>query len=47
MELKYEHDDKPLALVNYDIKSNNIIKIIGTGQSIITKNNKIDTSLHI
>ena len=47
MDTRYEHDNKPLVLVNYDIKVDNIKRVIGTGQSIVTKENKINTILQI
>lgn len=47
MDTRYEHDYKPLALVNYDINADNIKKIIGIGESILTKDNKINTLLQI
>jgi len=47
MEARYEHDDKPLVLINYDIELKNIKRIIGTIQSIVTKENKINTLLQI
>jgi len=47
MDVRYEHDDKPLTLMNYDVEINRIKKIIGTAESSITKKNKIDVSLYI
>ena len=47
MEARYEHDDKPLVLMNYDVEINNIKRVIGTVQSIVTKENKINTLLQI
>ncbi len=47
MESRYEHDDKPLVLINYDVEINNIKKVVGTVQSIVTKENKINTLLQI
>lgn len=47
MDTRYEHDDKPLTLMNYDININKIKKIIGTAESIIMRKNKIDVSLNI
>jgi len=47
MDVRYEHDDKPLTLMNYDVNINKIKKVLGTAESIITKQNKIDVSLHI
>ena len=45
MDTRYEHNDKPLTLINYDIKPNQIKKVIGTGESIVKRNNKIDVFL--
>jgi len=47
METRYEHNDKPLVLMNYDINSNKIKRVIGTIQTIVTKKNKINTLLDI
>lgn len=47
METRYEHDDKPLVLMNYDIEVKNIKRVVGTVQSIVTKENKINTLLQI
>ena len=47
METRYEHDDKPLVLMNYDVEINNIKRVIGTVQSIVSKENKINTLLQI
>ena len=47
MDTRYEHYSKPLALVNYDIESKYIKRVVGTGQSIVTKDNKINTLLRI
>lgn len=47
MDTRYEHNDKPLVLINYDVEVNKIKRIIGTVQSIVTKENKINTLLQI
>lgn len=47
MDTRYEHYSKPLALINYDISPDNIKRVVGTGQSIVTKDNKINTLLQI
>ena len=47
METRYEHDDKPLVLMNYDVELKNIKRIVGTVQSIVTKEDKINTLLQI
>ncbi len=47
METRYEHNDKPLTLLNYDVKPDKIKKIIGTGESILKRNNKVDVLLNI
>ncbi len=47
MNVKYEHYNKPLVLVNYDIEPDRIKKVIGTGESKISRNNEIDISLKI
>jgi len=41
MDEKYEHDDKPLTLINYDIPPNLIKGIIATGETYFSKNGKI------
>lgn len=46
MDYRYEHDDKPLVLLNYDINPKNI-KVIGTSEGIIGRNNKFNISLNI
>ena len=47
MDTRYEHYWKPLILINYDIESKHIKRIIGTGKSIVEKNDKINTTLQI
>ena len=47
MDTRYEHNDKPLTLLNYDVKPNQIKRVIGTGESVIKRNNKIEVSLNI
>ncbi len=47
IDTRYEHNDKPLTLINYDIKPDKIKKVIGTGESILNRNNKINVSLKI
>jgi len=47
MDARYEHDDKPLNLLNYDVKPNQIKRVIGTGESVLKRNNKIEVSLNI
>ena len=46
MDIRYEHNDKPLNLLNYDVRPDQIKKVIGTGESILNKN-KIDVLLNI
>ena len=47
MDVRYEHNDKPLNLLNYDVKPNQIKRVIGTGESVLKRNNKIEVSLNI
>lgn len=47
MDTRYEHNDKPLVLINYDIKPDRIKKVIATGESTLNRNNKINVSLKI
>ena len=47
MDIRYEHYNKPLTLINYDVTPKHIKKIIGEGESIVTRNNKINISLKI
>ncbi len=47
MDVRYEHENKPLVLINYDIKPKNIKKVIATGESVLKRNNKIDIRLSI
>ncbi len=47
MDTRYEHNDKPLVLINYDIKPDKIKKVIGIGESTLNRNNKINVSLKI
>jgi hypothetical protein len=46
MDERYEHDNKPLVLVNYDIKPNQIKRVIGTAESF-NEQNKINITLNI
>lgn len=46
MDLRYEHDNKPLVLLNYDIENIKIKKIIGTAVGRVEKN-KINVSLNL
>lgn len=46
MDERYEHNDKPLVLVNYDIKPNRIKKVIGSVESFYD-NGKINITLNI
>jgi len=47
MDSKYEHRNKPLTLINYDVEPKNIKKVIATGESVLKRNNKIDIRLSI
>lgn len=47
MDTRFEHNDTPLNLINYDIKPDQIKKVIGIGESVLNKNNKIDILLNI
>ena len=42
MEERYEHNDMPLVLINYDVHPSHIKGIVGTANTAITKTNKID-----
>ena len=46
MDERYEHHEKPLVLVNYDIKPDRIKRVIGTVESFFEKGN-INTTLNI
>lgn len=46
MDERYEHHNKPLVLVNYDIKPNRIKRIIGSVESFY-KRGKVDITLDI
>lgn len=41
MDEQYEHDDKPLTLINYDVPPELIKGIIATGETYFSKNGKI------
>ncbi len=45
MDARYEHKNKPLVLVNYDIEPDRIKKVIGTGETVLKRNNKIEVRL--
>ena len=47
MDIRYEHNDKPLTLMNYDIQTSRIKKIVGTAESVITKQNRVNVFLNI
>jgi len=47
MDIRYEHDDKPLVLLNYDIEPIKIKRIVGTAKVNIKRKNKVDVSLRI
>lgn len=42
MEEKYEHNDKPLVLINYDVPPASIKYQIGTAETILSKAGKVD-----
>ena len=42
MEEKYEHNDKPLALINYDVPASSIKYLIGTAEINLSKAGKVD-----
>ena len=46
MDERYEHDDKPLVLLNYDVPSCKIKKVIGNVESFYEKG-KINITLDI
>jgi len=45
MDTRYEHYSKPLTLINYDVEAKRIKKVIGNGESIVTKSGKINVLL--
>jgi len=47
MDVRYEHKNKPLTLINYDVDVSRIKKVIATGESMVTRKNKINVSLNI
>ena len=47
MDARYEHKNKPIVLINYDIEPDRIKKVVGEGKSKVGRNNKIDVSLRI
>jgi hypothetical protein len=47
MDVRYEHNDKPLSLINYDVDKTKIKRILGTAELSISKNNKLNISLKI
>ena len=46
MDFRYEHNDKPLVLLNYDVKPNKIKKVIGSVESFYNRG-KINITLDI
>lgn len=42
MEERYEHNDKPLALINYKVPPSCIKCLIGTAETVLTKTGKVD-----
>lgn len=42
MEERYEHNNKPLVLINYDVPPSAIKYIIGTAETVLSKAGKID-----
>jgi hypothetical protein len=47
MEERYEHYDKRLVLINYDVSSSCIKGVLGTSNGIVNKNNKIDVFMNM
>jgi hypothetical protein len=47
MDTRYEHDDKPLVLVNHDVPVKNILCRIGTANTSVWRNGRIDVSVHM
>jgi len=47
MDTRYEHNDKPLTLINNDIEVVNIKRVIGTAYTTIKRKEKIDVSLNL
>jgi hypothetical protein len=47
MDTRYEHDDKPLVLINHDVPVKNIICRIGTASTSVWRNNRIDVSINM
>ncbi len=45
MDVRYEHDDEPLVLINYDVKPEKIKRVIGTGEAVVGRNKRIDIVL--
>jgi len=45
MDPRYEHHAKPLVLVNYDIDVDEIKGVVGTGETVLKRNNKIEVRL--
>jgi hypothetical protein len=45
MEERYEHNDKPLVLINYDVKPSCIKYQIGTAETGLSKAGKIDITM--
>jgi hypothetical protein len=42
MEERYEHNDKPLVLINYNVKPSCIKYQIGTAETVLSKSGKVD-----
>jgi hypothetical protein len=47
MDTRYEHNDKPLVLINHDVPVKNIICRIGTASTSVWRNNRINVSVHM
>lgn len=47
MDVRYEHNDKPLVLMNYDVPKCRIKRVFGTAESFINKRNKIDVTIRV
>lgn len=47
METRYEHNDKPLVLINFDVSPDQVIKQIGTVETVLSKSRKVDTIINL
>jgi hypothetical protein len=47
MEERYEHNTKPLVLINYDVQPDCIRSTIGTAETVLSKSGKVDILLNM